>query len=238
MFQVKFADIGEGIHEGVVFKLYVNKDGEIGEGESLMAIETDKVTADIPSPVTGKVVKIDWKPGDRIEVGQTIALIDDGKVGVKSNMTPDPIEDLLGTETQEPHVETVEEQGSTSVVGEIEVSSELIASSSEGQEKTSVVDKIKKVLATPVARKMAKDLGVDIKTVQGSGPAGRVLKADIQKAFDERSASPVSENEAPRTAHTASQPKAQEMRLEKDTSIHGHPSYVPSEPEEYRPSYA
>ncbi|GKT33834.1 2-oxo acid dehydrogenase subunit E2, partial [Aduncisulcus paluster] len=69
MFQVKFADIGEGIHEGVVFKIHVDTDGEVKEGESIMAIETDKVTADIPSPVSGKIVKMDWKPGDRIEVG-------------------------------------------------------------------------------------------------------------------------------------------------------------------------
>ncbi len=92
MFQVKFADIGEGIHEGIVFKIYVGLEGDIKEGESIMAIETDKVTADIPSPVAGKISKLNWKPGDKIEVGQTIAVIDDGIEEVRSNMKPDPVE--------------------------------------------------------------------------------------------------------------------------------------------------
>ncbi len=158
MFQVKFADIGEGVHEGVVFKIFVDVDGQVEEGESIMAIETDKVTADIPSPVSGTVKKLQWKPGDKIEVGQTIVLIDDGQEGVRSNMEVDEEEaqaDSVHSDTgqsasdeSESHSETVEEQGSTSVVGEIEVSSEVIASSSEGQSKPSTMDKIKKVLAT------------------------------------------------------------------------------------------
>jgi len=227
MFQVKFADIGEGIHEGVVFKLYVDPQGEISEGESLMAIETDKVTADIPSPVSGKVVQMDWKPGERIEVGQIIAVIDDGIKEVRSNMTPDLMHDLIenspvndslndaSTESSKSgsHVETVEEQGSTSVVGEIEVSSELIASSSESHQSARLVEKIKKVLATPVARKMAKDLGIDIKSVQGTGPAGRVLKADIQKVHEQSSAQ--------KSNQTHRKPVQ-----------HSHSSYVPKEPEE------
>lgn len=241
MFQVKFADIGEGIHEGVVFKLYVEKNGDIGEGEPIMAIETDKVTADIPSPVAGKVVKIDWKAGDRIEVGQTIALIEDGNEGVRSNMTPDALEDIIDQPSEAPridmpevgmvatHVETVEEQGSTSVVGEIEVSSEVIASSSEGQARESVKDKIKKVLATPVARKMAKDLGVDIKSVVGTGPAGRVLKADIQKVFEAQSGQKV---DVSGRVKTPSEVSKKVMDSEGHPVVHGHTSYIPKESEE------
>lgn len=233
MFQVKFADIGEGVHEGVVFKIFVDVDGQVEEGESIMAIETDKVTADIPSPVSGTVKKLQWKPGDKIEVGQTIVLIDDGQEGVRSNMEVDEEEaqaDSVHSDTgqsasdeSESHSETVEEQGSTSVVGEIEVSSEVIASSSEGQSKPSTMDKIKKVLATPVARKMAKDLGIDIKTIEGTGPAGRILKADIQKAHDIQ-------------AKTEEQGESKSHNKGKDikghSSIdHGQPSYVPKEPE-------
>lgn len=218
MFQVKFADIGEGIHEGIVFKIYVGLEGDIKEGESIMAIETDKVTADIPSPVAGKISKLNWKPGDKIEVGQTIAVIDDGIEEVRSNMKPDPVE-LPKNKLDEPHNETVEEQGSTSVVGEIEVSSEVIASSHEVFKESPILNKVKKVLATPVARKMAKDLGVDIGTVRGSGPVGRVLKADIQNAFD---------------ALREPSVKVQEEKANPNKSdvVHGYSSYVPKEPED------
>jgi len=222
MFQVKFADIGEGVHEGVVFKVFVDVDGQVEEGESIMAIETDKVTADIPSPVSGTVKKLKWSPGDKIEVGQTIALIDDGQEGVRSNMEVDEDEAKADSAQDESHTETVEEQGSASVVGEIEVSSDVIASSSEGQKRPSTIDKIKKVLATPVARKMAKDLGIDIKTVEGTGPAGRVLKADIKKAHEER-------GQADGKSHSKGR---QDGKAGKGKADHGQPSYVPTEPEE------
>ena len=53
MFHVKFADIGEGIHEGVLLKLFFNAGDAVKEGDSLFTLETDKVNAEIPSPVSG-----------------------------------------------------------------------------------------------------------------------------------------------------------------------------------------
>lgn len=199
MFNVKFADIGEGIHEGIVFKVNVEPNSMVEEGETLFLVETDKVTAEIPSPVSGKVTAVNNEEGDQIHVGETIIVIDDGEAGVRSNMagedtemaeaqvapppTPEHVEERPAVEAS---VESVEEQGSTSVVGEIEVSSEVIPSSQEG-----VVAKAKeavkhKILATPVARKLAKDLGVNIQEVTGTGPAGRVMKADIYAAHDNK----------------------------------------------------
>jgi pyruvate dehydrogenase E2 component (dihydrolipoyllysine-residue acetyltransferase) len=75
-----------------------------------------------------------------------------------------------------------EEDEPQGVIGEIEVSSSVMASSNEHSGAKKEVTKNKKVLATPVARKMAKDLGVDIYTVKGTGENGRVLKEDIKAA--------------------------------------------------------
>ncbi len=184
MFNVKFADIGEGIHEGVIFKMNVTSNQSIEEGETLFLVETDKVTAEIPSPVTGTVIGINNQEGDEINVGETIIIIDDGQPATRSNMQ---VEGEVETISEVPtEVETVEEAGSTSVVGEIEVSSEVIPSSQEGVV-ARVTDTIKrKVLATPVARKLAKDLGIDMQGIVGSGPAGRVMKADIYTAHDKK----------------------------------------------------
>lgn len=173
MFDVKFADIGEGIHEGVIYKIVVAVGDEIDEGETLFLVETDKVTAEIPSPVAGEIKAINFKVGDTIHVGEVIMTIDDHEEGGQVDQP-----------SVEPTSEVVTEQGSTSVVGDLEISSEVIASSEEIVEKKPTR---KKVLATPVARKLAKDLGVDINTVKGTGPAGRVMKADIKaaKALDQ-----------------------------------------------------
>src|SRR5699024_196533 len=74
-----------------------------------------------------------------------------------------------------------EEEETAGVVGDIIASSEEIPASTEGQIPVSKPGKRKKVLATPVARKLAKDLNVDINMVEGTGPNGRVMKEDIRQ---------------------------------------------------------
>jgi pyruvate dehydrogenase E2 component (dihydrolipoamide acetyltransferase) len=180
MFDIKFADIGEGIHEGVIYKIVVNIGDTVKDGDTLYLVETDKVTAEIPSPVEGVVKAINFSVGDTINVGDTIIVVDDGSGG--QVQSPE--------EAVEVKHEPVEEQGSTSVVGDLEISSEVIASSQEVENQTPVK---KKILATPVARKLAKDLGVDIQKVKGSGPAGRVMKADIRAAVEPVQSEPVSQ---------------------------------------------
>lgn len=166
MKDIMFADIGEGIHEGVLRQWSVQPGEKVKEGQTLYIIETDKVTAEIPSPVDGTISALLARVGDTVPVGMILLRIDDG-----SSEAPPAIT-----------VETVEEQGSTSVVGQLVVSSEIIAPSAETQSPSQAPVGDHKVLATPVARKMAKDLGVDITTLIGTGPAGRIMKEDIRKA--------------------------------------------------------
>lgn len=174
MYEVKFADIGEGIHEGVLFKWLVTLGEAIHEGQGLFMVETDKVTAEIPSPVSGTIMAMNGKVGEVIYVGHTIVVIADGQ----------------GALLQSKLDEESKEQESTSVVGEIEVSSVLIPASKES-ESINFMDSIRplKVLATPVARQLAKDLAVDIGRVAGTGPNGRVMKEDIQLYKSSQSAS-------------------------------------------------
>ncbi|MFA5524961.1 MAG: dihydrolipoamide acetyltransferase family protein [Tissierellales bacterium] len=162
MFDFKFADIGEGIHEGVLLKWFVKEGDIIKEGDSLFLVETDKVNAEIPSPVGGKINKLFAEVGDTIHVGNTVVIIDDGSGDNKVESKQEPLS---------------EDEKGAGVVGEIEVSSEVIESSDEGKEEEK--EARSKALATPVARKLAKDLGIDINLVKGTGAAGRVMKEDI-----------------------------------------------------------
>ena len=165
MYDFKFADIGEGIHEGVILEWKFKVGDTVGEGETIVIIETDKVNAEIPSPTSGVITKLGPNVGETIHVGETIAVIEDGS---KSKSSSEPIAEG-------------DEENAAGVVGTIEVSSEVIASSNE-HEGSTVNTTSKKVLATPVARKLAKDLGVDIQTIKGTGANGRVMKADIYQA--------------------------------------------------------
>jgi len=176
----KFPDIGEGLEEGTIAEWYVEKGQEVKMGEPIVKMETDKVVTDIPSPKTGIISMKYGKAGETINVGDPLVEID--------------MPDINGKEAQDeaskPEFEPVEE--GASVVGTLEVAGnaaflpptdEVYPSSgdeSKGKEPA------RKALATPVARAMANELKIDINKVQGTGPAGRVMKADIQDYHDKR----------------------------------------------------
>jgi len=175
----KFPDIGEGLEEGTIVEWYVSKGQQVESGQSLVQVETDKVTTDIPSPKDGTIVAMYGKEGETINVGDPLAEIE--------------IEGVEGEQAQEeaqqepagPSQEGVEEEEGAGVVGTIEVAGEgsHLPSSQEGLEAKEQAGEEakprKKALATPVARALAKDLGVDINNITGTGPGGRVMKQDI-----------------------------------------------------------
>ena len=204
MYDFKFADIGEGIHEGVILKWNFKEGDKVKEGETLVIVETDKVNAELPAPVDGVITKLGAKEGDTINVGETLVVIDDGTGGEVEENKEDKKEeakkenkDDSKEEPKKASVAEEEEDEPQGVIGEIEVSSAVMASSNEhsGAKKASTENK--RVLATPVARQMAKDLGVDIKLIEGTGENGRVLKEDIKKAAESKGESGSSSYQVP-----------------------------------------
>lgn len=157
-----FPDIGEGLDEGTVIEWYVEKGQTIKAGDTLVKMETDKVVADIPSPKGGVIIQLFGEVGDVIHVGKALVEIE-----------------LEGTTeaTNEPEEETA------GVVGTLELadSNALLPASLESQPVSA--DEIRlsrKALATPHARAIARELGIDINQITGNGPSGRVRKEDIE----------------------------------------------------------
>lgn len=196
MYDFKFADIGEGIHEGKILKWNFKVGDKVKEGETLVIVETDKVNAELPSPVDGIVEKLGAQEGETIHVGQTVVLINDGSSA--------PVK------KEEPKKEPISEgKAAPGVIGQIEVSEDVMASSSEGKETKAEEKTTGKVLATPVARQLAKDLGVDIAKINGTGENGRIMKEDIEKA----------------AAHKGSQTTFVQPKV--SISVQGEVEYVP-----------
>jgi pyruvate dehydrogenase E2 component (dihydrolipoamide acetyltransferase) len=171
----KFPDIGEGLDEGIVAEWYVEKGASVEMGQPLVKMETDKVVTDIPSPKTGIIAAIYGRVGETIHVGSPLVEFD--LPGING---ADAI-----AEAKKPVFETVKEEGA-GVVGTLEIAdnSAYLPASSEAELSIHPQESAKpphRALATPVARAMAKDLGVNIDQVTGTGPAGRVTKADIEK---------------------------------------------------------
>ncbi len=173
----KFPDIGEGLDEGIIAEWYVDKGQAVVMGQPLVKMETDKVVTDIPSPKTGRIAALYGRVGETIHVGSPLVEYDiEGIDGAAAIM-----------EASKPAFEGIKEEGA-GVVGTLEIAdnSAYLPATHEAepaQTKNPLHGHRQRALATPVARAMAKELGVNIDKVTGTGPAGRVTKGDIETYF-------------------------------------------------------
>ena len=168
-FEFKFPDIGEGLTEGEIVRWLVKEGDEVKEGQPLVEVETDKALAEIPSPATGVVLKILAKEKEIVKVGQVIVII--GEKG-EALAAPPPRPRSVG------------------VVGELEEAPEEAPSVTVTAEPVKTVLVSEHALATPAVRALAKELGVDINKVKGSGPEGRVLEKDVRQFADAKGKPP------------------------------------------------
>lgn len=180
VFEFKFPDIGEGLTEGEIVRWLVKEGDEIKEGQPLVEVETDKALAEIPSPRTGVILKILAKEKEIVKVGQVIVVI--GEKG-EALAAPPPRPKSVG------------------VVGELEEAPEetpVVAAKAEpikpARAKPALVGE--HALATPAVRALARELGVDINKVQGTGSESRVIEKDVRQ-FAEGKAKPVEEAKKP-----------------------------------------
>jgi 2-oxoglutarate dehydrogenase complex dihydrolipoamide succinyltransferase (E2) component len=152
LFELKLPDIGEGIAEGEILKWLVKEGEKVTEEQPLVEVMTDKVNVQIPSPRTGTVTSILAKEGESVKVGQVILVIDSGSAEANG---PKPTESTPKPDAAPSQQVQGSRQGAAAVEG---------------------------VLATPATRKLAREMGVDVTKVRGSGSMGRITEEDIRKA--------------------------------------------------------
>lgn len=169
MVKFKFADIGEGLTEGKVANIMIKVGDKIKDGDEMFAVETDKVNTEIFAPCDGIVSKINMKVGDTIYVGDVVVEIDDGTAGDSPALAV----------PEQPTVAPVEEEKAAGVVGAVPISNTVLAPRYLPSNGNTNVDHNKNVLSTPIVRKIAADLKIDLTQIQGSGPNGKIMKADL-----------------------------------------------------------
>ena len=163
-YEFKFPDIGEGLTEGEIVRWMVKEGEEVKEGQPLVEVETDKALAEIPSPRTGVILKLLAKDKEIVKVGQVIVVF--GEKGETAAPMPLP---------------PPSKPRSVGVVGELEEAPEEPASPEVKAAPERPASISPHALATPAVRSMAKDLGVDIESVKGTGPEGRVMEKDVRE---------------------------------------------------------
>lgn len=174
--EFKFPDVGEGIHEGELKKWLVKEGDKVAEHQTIAEIETDKAVVEIPSPASGIILKLNAKQGDVVNVGQVLVVI--GEKGEKVDLKKEEIK-----REQKAEVKAEAKKKSVSVIGELEEAPE---DEEEKPEEESEVEKSeeekvekKEIRAIPAARKQAKESGIDLSQVHGTGQDGVITVSDV-----------------------------------------------------------
>ncbi|MDC4227694.1 MAG: E3 binding domain-containing protein [Candidatus Manganitrophus sp.] len=158
--EFKFPDVGEGITEGELVKWLVSQGESVKEDQPLVEVETDKAVVTLPSPYTGKVIELRGKPGEVIQVGSVLVAVETEEASAPKTTEKKPTAEIKKEETR---------KDAGSVVGRL------------GQEEEEF-----KVRAIPSVRARAKELGVDLSKVRGTGPNGRLTREDVEQAAQPR----------------------------------------------------
>ncbi|MBS3096577.1 2-oxo acid dehydrogenase subunit E2 [Candidatus Woesearchaeota archaeon] len=177
-YEFKFPDVGEGIHEGEIVKWFVKEGDRIKADQPLGEIETDKAIVEMPSPKSGKILKLHVAAGGIIHVGETMVTIleeHETDADAKKHM------EAKAREKHEPKKEAKSDVPYTgSVVGFLEEAKDVKPIQTNKKEITSAIQS--SIQATPAVRNLAKQLNINLANLKGTGPEGRVTIEDVQKS--------------------------------------------------------
>ncbi len=189
IFAFKLPDIGEGVVEGEVVEWMVSVGDTVKEDDPILSVMTDKATVEIPSPTDGVVKSIVGEPGTILAVGQVCIEFETDGEG-----TPAPIEEKV-EEKPEPVAKPDPEPAT-------EPAPEPVSKPAPTAKPTPVVTAAPgaRPLASPAVRQRARESGIDLAGVSGSGPAGRITHSDLDTWKD--AGSPVAAAGPMRTALT------------------------------------
>lgn len=175
-FEFKLPDIGEGVHEGEIVQWLVKPGDFVKEDQAIVEVMTDKVTAEIPAPVSGVIQELRGQPGQVVTVGSVIAVFGDSSDKSAQSESSRP--------EQSPQAVV---QGGPSPTQTSQANPNQNGYGRNGQVQTVpstttvLMDRpAGPVLAAPATRKLARDLGVTLSQVVGTGPKGRITPTDVK----------------------------------------------------------
>lgn len=176
-FEYRFPELGEGLHEGEIVKMYIKPGDKVTDDDTIMDVQNDKAIVEVPCPVNGTILEVRVKDSQICHVGEIVAIID-----VEGEM---PEQDKLTKAEEAP----TEEPPAAGHLTEAHVAPALN----------------RDVLATPSVRKLARDFGVNINEVTATGKNGKVTRQDVE-AFANGGSLATKQEEAPAVEKGATTP--------------------------------
>ncbi|MEZ4224896.1 MAG: dihydrolipoamide acetyltransferase family protein [Polyangiaceae bacterium] len=174
-FEFKLPDIGEGVTEGEIVSWLIKVGDELAEDQDMVEVMTDKATVTIGAPKAGVVVQLGGKEGDVVAVGSVLVVLDLA-VGEGTSKSGNGVQPVAEAATAEP---------AATAVGDIKESLPGMgarpARAAAARPAAAAGHFTEKPLAAPATRKLARELGVDLRQVPPTGPAERVTREDVER---------------------------------------------------------
>jgi len=184
--EFRLQELGENISEGDLVRLMIAPGAKVSEGQPVMELETDKAVVEVPSTVTGVVNEVKVKEGERIKVGQVIFTLQGGAPAQAETVRPQskPVEHVTGQ-----HGARLAFQAAIRAEGKTE--EQALPPDQPRQQpaafsmpvqlgKVAGTEYREPVPAAPSTRRLAREIGVDIYEVKGTGPGGRISEDDVK----------------------------------------------------------
>ncbi len=165
MFQYKFPELGEGIHEGEIVKLLIKPGDKVNDESILMEVQNDKAVVEVPCPVEGTVKEVKVKEGQVCHVDELVAVIEvegeiEGSEGPAAGGSDTTAAQAQGSAEEKP--EAAGKEGAAAAPP-------AAAAPAPGKGQEAPAANAKEVLATPSVRKFAREKGVDLSQLNGTG---------------------------------------------------------------------
>src|SRR5215470_11445685 len=203
-------DLGEGLTEAEIVKVLVREGDVIAEDAPLLEVETDKATVEIPSPMSGRVEKIHVEPHQTVKVGQVLVTFGDATAGAAATR-----QHAAGAAATRQHAADALAPTRTLAAEPLTAVRDGRARQTPAPEAPPAAPRAETasartgpVPATPSTRRLARELGVDLHTVHGTGPAGRVTDDDVRATAGRVAAAPTAVSSAAPPPAERTQPAA------------------------------
>jgi pyruvate dehydrogenase E2 component (dihydrolipoamide acetyltransferase) len=182
--EFKLPDLGENIASGDVVTVFVSEGDVVKPGQALLEVETDKAVIEVPCPPGGLIAKVLVKKGDTVKVGQALVLLD-APGAAPSKPAAEPPKAAAPAPAAAP-------RPTPSAPAPAPVAAPAPQPAATVVEPSAVAATATVEPAGPAVRRLARELGVDLARVRGSGPAGRIVREDVITAVRHASAAPAS----------------------------------------------
>ena len=205
--EFKLPELGENIDQGDLVRLMISPGTKVSEGQPVMELETDKAVVEVPSSVSGVVKDIRVKEGDKIKVGQVIFTLEGGSAPTAERRTPEPVEHVSGQQAARLSFEiAMRAEGKTeqqALPPDQPTQAPPSFTMPVQLGKVAGTEHREPVPAAPHVRRLARELGLDIYNVTGSGPGGRISEEDVKAFAKATLAAAVTAAQAPQASRLA-----------------------------------